>query len=104
MNYQAFEQAKQAYKQGNFSAAVNFLRLAKTAGEPCGVVDHLLGNSYMKQGLFDAAAQSYALALTDASYGHIGSLACNRGRALLAQNKPSEAVAVLNMALKDDSC
>ncbi len=103
MNYQAFEQAKQAYKQGNFSAAVNFLRLAKTAGEPCGVVDHLLGNSYMKQGLFDAAAQSYALALTDASYGHVGSLACNRGRALLAQNKPSEAVAVLNMALKDDS-
>ncbi len=103
MNYQAFEQAKQAYKQGNFSVAVNFLRLAKTAGEPCGVVDHLLGNSYMKQGLFDAAAQSYALALTDASYGHVGSLACNRGRALLAQNKPSEAVAVLNMALKDDS-
>lgn len=103
MNYQAFEQAKQAYKQGIFSAAVNFLRLAKTAGEPCGVVDHLLGNSYMKQGLFDAAAQSYALALTDASYGHVGSLACNRGRALLAQNKPSEAVAVLNMALKDDS-
>lgn len=103
MNYQAFEQAKQAYKQGNFSAAVNFLRLAKADGKPCGVVDHLLGNSYMKQGLFDAAAQSYALALTDASYGHVGSLACNRGRALLAQNKPSEAVAVLNMALKDDS-
>jgi len=103
VNYQAFEQAKQAYKQGNFSAAINFLHLAKADGKPCGVVDHLLGNSYMKQGLFELASQSYELALSDASYGHVGSLACNRGRALLALKKPSEAVSVLRMALKDDS-
>lgn len=101
MNQQAFEAGRDAYRQGDFSTAVMWLQQAKMPGEVSGRIDHLLGNCLMKLGNYDQAATAYGDALADTSYGHAGALACNRGRALLAANKPQEAIASLVMATKD---
>ena len=101
MNQQAYEAGKAAYKQGDFLQAVAQLSQAKFPGEVSGEIDHLLGNCLMKLGRFDEAAVAYGEAAADSSYGHAGALACNRGRALLAANKPQEAIAALNLATQD---
>ena len=101
MNQQAYEAGKAAYKQGDFLQAVTQLSQAKFPGEVSGEIDHLLGNCLMKLGRFDEAAVAYGEAAADSSYGHAGALACNRGRALLAANKPQEAIAALNLATQD---
>ena len=101
MNQQAFEAGRDAYRQGDLVTAVRWLEQAKMPGEVSGRVDHLLGNCLMKLGNYDQAAIAYGDALADPSYGHKGALASNRGRALLAANKPQEAVASLVMATKD---
>ena len=101
MNQQAFEAGRDAYRQGDLVSAVRWLEQAKMPGEVSGRIDHLLGNCLMKLGNFDQAAIAYGDALKDPSYGHSGALATNRGRALLAANKPQEAVASLVMATKD---
>lgn len=103
MNTQAFEQGKAAYQQGNFAQAATLLSEARQPGEVSGQIDHLLGNCYMRMGRYDEAAHCYAQAAGDASYGHAGALACNRGRALSAAGKPQEAIASLTMATKDAS-
>lgn len=101
MNQQAFEAGRDAYRQGDLVTAVRWLEQAKQPGEVSGRIDHLLGNCLMKLGHFDQAAIAYGDALGDASYGHAGALATNRGRALLAAGHPQEAVASLTMATKD---
>ena len=101
MNQQAFEAGRDAYRQGDLVTAVRWLEQAKMPGEVSGRIDHLLGNCLMKLGNYDQAAIAYGDALADPSYGHQGALASNRGRALLAANKPQEAVASLVMATKD---
>jgi Flp pilus assembly protein TadD len=101
VNQQAFEAGRDAYRQGDLLSAVRWLEQAKLPGEVSGRIDHLLGNCLMKLGNFDQAAIAYGDALGDASYGHSGALAANRGRALLAAGKPQEAVASLVMATKD---
>jgi Flp pilus assembly protein TadD len=103
VNKQVFEAGKTAYRQGNIVQAANLLVQAKQPGEVSGQVDHLLGNCYMKLGRYDDAAAVYANALHDAGYGHLGALACNRGRALLAAGKPQDAIASLSMVAKDSS-
>lgn len=103
MNQQAYEDGRAAYRRGDVAVAIAQLTLAKQPGEVSGSVDHLLGNCLMRQGRFAEAAQAYGDALRDASYGNTGALACNRGRALLAADKPQEAVASLTMALKDET-
>ena len=102
MNQQAFDAGRDAYRQGDLEAAVRWLEQAKLPGEVSGRVDHLLGNCLMKLGNYEQAAIAYGDALGDASYGHAGALASNRGRALLAANKPKEAIASLVMATKDN--
>ncbi len=102
MNQQAFEAGKSAYKQGNLAEALAQLSSAKGPGEVSGTIDHLRGNCLMRLGRYAEAAQAYADALGDASYGHAGALACNRGRALLAANRPQEAVASLTLATQDE--
>ena len=101
MNQQAFDAGRDAYRQGDLVSAVRWLEQAKMPGEVSGRIDHLLGNCLMKLGNYDQAAIAYGDALGDASYGHSGALATNRGRALLAAGKPQEAVASLVMATKD---
>lgn len=101
MNQQAFDAGKDAYKQGDLNAAIQWLDQAKMPGEVSGRVDHLRGNCLMRLGKFEEAATAYGDALADSSYGHAGALSSNRGRALLAAQKPEEAVASLVMATKD---
>ena len=101
MNQQAFDAGRNAYRQGDLEGAVRWLEQAKLPGEVSGRVDHLLGNCLMKLGNYEQAAIAYGDALGDASYGHAGALASNRGRALLAAGKPKEAIASLVMATKD---
>lgn len=103
MNQQAYEAGKSAYQQGDWLTAVDRLSQAKNPGEVSGPVDHLVGNSYMKLGQYEAAAAAYENALRDTAYGKVGPLSCNRGRALLADGHPSEAVTALTRALSDTS-
>ena len=84
MNQQAFELGKSAYDQGDWFVAISQFDVAKEPGEVNGQIDHLLGNAYMKLGQFDSAASAYKSALADASYGKVGALSTNQGRALLA--------------------
>ncbi|OFK24317.1 tetratricopeptide repeat protein [Olsenella sp. HMSC062G07] len=102
MNQQAFDAGKAALQRGDVPEAVRQLSAAKGPGEVSGAVDHQLGNCFMRMGRYADAARCYADALQDRSYGHAGALACNRGRALLAANRPQEAVASLTMAVKDE--
>lgn len=103
MNQQAYEAGKLAYQQGDWLAAVDRLSQAKNPGEVSGPVDHLVGNSYMKLGQYESAAAAYESALRDGSYGKVGALSCNRGRALLAAGRPAEAATALAQALSDAS-
>ena len=103
MNQQAFESGKRAYQSADWRSAVAQLGAAKEPGEASGEVDHLRGNAYMKLGQYDEAADAYALALKDASYGKRGALSCNRGRALLAAGRAQEAVSALTDAVSDAS-
>ena len=57
----------------------------------------------MKLGRYDSAADAYASALSDASYGKVGALSCNRGRALLAAGRAQEAIQALTSAVQDNS-
>ncbi len=103
MNQQAFEAGKAAYQQGDLMTAVAQLSQAKGQGEVAGSVDHLLGNCLMRLGRYVEAAEAYGSAMRDVAYGHAGALACNRGRALLAANRPQDAVASLTLATKDET-
>lgn len=90
MNQQAFELGKSAYDQGDWFVAISQFDVAKEPGEVNGQIDHLLGNAYMKLGQFDSAASAYKSALADASYGKVGALSTNQGRALLAAGRVQE--------------
>ena len=102
MNQQAFESGKRAYQGADWLAAVTYLGDAKLPGEAAGEIDHLRGNAYMKLGQFEAAANAYSEALSDASYGKRGPLSCNLGRALLAAGRVQEAVSALTAAAQDE--
>ena len=47
MNAQLMDQARVAYRAGDFSSAAQLFASAKTADEICGEADHLRGNSLM---------------------------------------------------------
>lgn len=51
MNAQLMDQARAAYRAGDFSSAAQLFASAKTADEICGEADHLRGNSLMRLGL-----------------------------------------------------
>ena len=103
MNQQAYEAGKAAYQQGDWNGAVALLHQAIDATEANGAAEHMLGNAYMKLGRYAEAADAYGKALADASYGKVGALSCNRGRAYLAAGQPDEAIASLNAAVQDQS-
>lgn len=103
MDQNAYEAAKAAYQQGDWARAASMLTTCKQPNEVFGAADHLLGNSLMKLGMFVEAANAYAAAMMDITYGKKGALACNRGRALLAAGEIDQAILSLNEALQDDS-
>ena len=103
MDQQAYQQAKACYQAGDWARAASMLTSCKLPGELCGEVDHLLGNSLMKLGMFNDAAAAYSSALSDTKYGKQGALACNRARALVACGMLDEAIASINLALEDQT-
>ena len=103
MNAQYLDQARAAYRAGDFSAAVQMFNAAKDPSEVMGEVDHLRGNSLMKLGLYRDAAVAYAQALNDAAYGHRGALLTNQGKAYAAAGDFADAQASFTEALRDAS-
>lgn len=103
MNSQLLQQGRAAYRAGDFSAAAQMLASCKTADEVMGEADHLRGNALMHLGLYSDAAQAYAGALKDDSYGKRGALLTNRGKALAASGDFSGAAQAFSAATQDSS-
>ena len=100
MNAQLMDQARAAYRAGDFSSAAQLFASAKTADEICGEADHLRGNSLMRLGLFQDAAEAYSAALRDASYGKSGALLTNQGKALAAAGDLAGAANSFGLAVQ----
>ncbi|MDY2778090.1 MAG: hypothetical protein SOU51_06885, partial [Collinsella sp.] len=99
MNAQLLDQARAAYRAGDFSTAAQLFSAAKAPNEPFGEADHLRGNSLMRLGLYADAAAAYAVALDDASYGKRGALLTNQGKALAAAGDLAAAAASFREAV-----
>ena len=103
MNDQVLQQARNAYRTGDFATAAQMFAMAKDASEVNGEVDHLRGNALMRLGRYQEAAAAYAAALTDAAYGKCGALYTNQGKALAAAGDLQGAVAAFTAATQDAS-
>lgn len=103
MNAQYFDRARAAYRSGDFAAAAQMFNVAKEPGEVCGEADHFRGNSLMKLGMFAEAAEAYAEALADPSYGKYGALLTNQGKAYAAAGNLQAAADSFSRAAQDTS-
>ncbi len=103
MDQQAYQAGRTAYMNGDYAMAVTMLSAAKNPGEIYGAADHMRGNALMKLGRYEEAAEAYASALEDHSYGKAGALNTNRGRALAAAGQDGAAIAALTAAMADSS-
>ena len=103
MNNQVLEQARNAYRAGDFATAAQLFSAAKDATEVNGEVDHLRGNALMRLSRYADAASAYAAALSDAAYGKRGALLTNQGKALTAAGDLQGAVSSFTAATKDAS-
>lgn len=103
MNNQILEQARGAYRAGDFVTAAQLFSAAKESDKPCGEVDHLRGNALMRIGRYPDAAEAYSSALADTSYGKQGALFTNRGKALAASGDLEGAAESFTHATQDAS-
>ena len=103
MNSQLIQQGRAAYRAGDFSAAAQMLLAAKTPDEIMGEADHLRGNALMHLGMYAEAAEAYAAALNDGTYGKRGALLTNRGKALAAVGDYTTAAQAFSAATQDAS-
>ena len=103
MNNQVLEQARNAYRTGDFAAAAQLFAAAKDPSEPAGEADHLRGNSLMRLGRYADAVEAYGSALQDGAYGRRGALLTNQGKALVAAGDVSTAVSAFSAATQDAS-
>ena len=103
MNNQILEQARGAYRAGDFVTAAQLFSAAKESDKPCGEVDHLRGNALMRIGRYPDAAEAYFSALADTSYGKQGALFTNRGKALAASGDLEGAAESFTHATQDAS-
>lgn len=103
MNSQLIQQGRAAYRAGDFSAAAQMLGAAKTPDEIMGEADHLHGNALMHLGMYAEAAEAYAAALNDGTYGKRGALLTNRGKALTAVGDYTTAAQAFSAATQDAS-
>ena len=103
MNSQLIQQGRAAYRAGDFSAAAQMLGAAKTPNEFMGEADHLRGNALMHLGMYAEAAEAYAAALNDGTYGKRGALLTNRGKALAAVGDYATAAQAFSAATQDAS-
>ncbi len=79
------------------------LGAAKTPDEIMGEADHLRGNALMHLGMYAEAAEAYAAALNDGTYGKRGALLTNRGKALAAVGDYTTAAQAFSAATQDAS-
>ena len=103
MNSQLIQQGRAAYRAGDYSAAAQMLGAAKTPSEIMGEADHLRGNALMHLGMYAEAAEAYAAALNDGTYGKRGALLTNRGKALAAVGDYVTAAQAFSAATQDAS-
>ncbi len=103
MNSQLIQQGRAAYRAGDYSAAAQMLGAAKTPSEIIGEADHLRGNALMHLGMYAEAAEAYAAALNDGTYGKRGALLTNRGKALAAVGDYVTAAQAFSAATQDAS-
>ncbi|MDY4040581.1 MAG: tetratricopeptide repeat protein [Collinsella sp.] len=103
MNEQIMDQARTAYRSGDFAGAVHMFTAAKDPGEILGEADHLRGNALMRLGRYPEAAQAYGEALKDTSYGKVGALLTNQGKAYTAAGDLARARESFSEATKDAS-
>lgn len=101
MNAQYLDQARSAYRAGDFSAAAQMFAAAKDPSEIAGEVDHLRGNALMKLGLWNEAAVAYNQALADTAYGKRGALHTNLGKAYAASGSLDAAAESFREAVRD---
>lgn len=103
MNTQVLEQARNAYRTGDFAAAAQLFAAAKDPSELAGEADHLRGNSLMRLGRYADAVEAYGAALLDDAYGKRGALLTNQGKALVSSGDVRSAVAAFSAATQDAS-
>lgn len=103
MNIQALEQARNAYRTGDFASATQLFAAAKDPSELAGEADHLRGNSLMRLGRYAEAVEAYGAALQDGAYGKRGALLTNQGKALVASGDIRSAVSAFSAATQDAS-
>lgn len=103
MNIQALEQARNAYRTGDFASAAQLFAAAKDPSDLAGEADHLRGNSLMRLGRYAEAVEAYGAALQDGAYGKRGALLTNQGKALVASGDIRSAVSAFSAATQDAS-
>lgn len=103
MIIQALEQARNAYRTGDFASAAQLFAAAKDPSELAGEADHLRGNSLMRLGRYAEAVEAYGAALQDGAYGKRGALLTNQGKALVASGDIRSAVSAFSAATQDAS-
>lgn len=103
MNIQALEQARNAYRTGDFASAAQLFAAAKDPSELAGEADHLRGNSLMRLGRYAEAVEAYGAALQDGAYGKRGALLTNQGKALVASGDIRSAVSAFSAVTQDAS-
>ena len=103
MNIQALEQARNAYRTGDFASSAQLFAAAKDPSELAGEADHLRGNSLMRLGRYAEAVEAYGAALQDGAYGKRGALLTNQGKALVASGDIRSAVSAFSAATQDAS-
>ncbi|MFQ6859178.1 MAG: tetratricopeptide repeat protein [Collinsella sp.] len=103
MNIQALEQARNAYRTGDFASAAQLFAAVKDPSELAGEADHLRGNSLMRLGRYAEAVEAYGAALQDGAYGKRGALLTNQGKALVASGDIRSAVSAFSAATQDAS-
>ncbi|QWT17063.1 tetratricopeptide repeat protein [Collinsella sp. zg1085] len=103
MDVQIFEQARAAYQSGDFAGAAQMFSASHDTAEPAGEAEHLRGNSLMRLGRYQEAAEAYGQALQDASYAKRGALFTNQGKAYVAAGNPALAKAAFMHATEDAS-
>lgn len=101
MDTSAFNAGKAAYTKGDYATAQAMLQAAKNPGEINGALDHMLGNSLMRMGMYQEAAKVYQNVLKDETYQKVGAIYANLGRALAACGQDEEAIRALDSALQD---
>lgn len=103
MNIQVLEQARNAYRTGDFAGAAQLFAAAKDPSELAGEADHLRGNSLMRLGRYTEAVEAYGAALQDSAYGKRGALLTNQGKAFVASGDVRSAASAFSAATQDAS-